>query len=587
MRRAAGLAAFLLLWSVHPGAGQDHPGAEGAPVPGMPDVPAGGATLRLRIEHDARPDAAAGLPVVLYALPAEGEPGLRGGVSDARGEVVFENVSADPETPYLVGVRFDEVPFGSRVRFAAGESELAVVLQISDPSPDTRRARLGEVELRFEDGCRGIQVIESWEVRNPGPRVIGVRESERAGRPPIFETRLPDAAAGFAPGPGAQGLELQGGRLAFWGPLHPGTQVIDWSYGMPGGARLERPFPGGATRVRVLARPGGPRVSGPGLAPGRPQAEPDGDWIASRAEPSDGRLDLGLEAGSGPASDGLALERAQLWVEVDDAALRVDERHEFEPVDGREASLLCVPLPAGAEELRFSGASLARDPSGDLAVRGPFPAGPFSLSLRYLLPRGAGPAELTRSFSLPLPLLSVYVADTGLRADSGRMHRRRPVLTDDRTYMHFEAFGLEPGEEVPLRLEPLPAGRRAPRPAVAAFLALSAAAALGFLAAPLRRRGAAPDLSPAPPESLERESLEAALGDLDHDFETGKLAAEDYEAFRAELGARVAALEVGRRARAAAPPADRCPGCGAAAPPPARFCSQCGECLPQGPGPAA
>ena len=83
--------------------------------------------------------------------------------------------------------------------------------------------------------------------------------------------------------------------------------------------------------------------------------------------------------------------RAELWLELDDAALEVDERIEL-VVDGQGAPLasaasplLCVPLPQNAGSLRFSNETLAaglrRDPSGELAIHGPLSRGTSQIAL--------------------------------------------------------------------------------------------------------------------------------------------------------------------------------------------------------------
>ena len=52
---------------------------------GTPDVPGGEATLRGQIVHASRPEADAGLPVLLYALPDSGAAGpARGRLRRAR-----------------------------------------------------------------------------------------------------------------------------------------------------------------------------------------------------------------------------------------------------------------------------------------------------------------------------------------------------------------------------------------------------------------------------------------------------------------------------------------------------------------------
>ena len=165
-----------------------------------------------------------------------------------------------------------------------------------------------------------------------------------------------------------------------------------------------------------------------------------------------------------------------------------------------------------------------------------------------------------------------------MRAPRGR---RRPVATDDRSYLHFEAFEIAADEVVLLSLRPLAASRRAPRSAVAAFLTLAAVTSLLVLAAPLRGRRAASEASSSA-LALEREAVYAGIRDLDHDFETGKLAEEDYEAFRSELRARAVALLREERLETATPSEPgppRCPECQTAVDADARFCSQCGAAL--------
>ena len=110
------------------------------------------------------------------------------------------------------------------------------------------------------------------------------------------------------------------------------------------------------------------------------------------------------------------------------------------------------------------------------------------------------------------------------------------------------------------------------------------AAALAFLIAPLRSRDAEPALLSrrALHAAGERESVLAALRDLEEDFATGKLDSEDHAQMRNELRARAVSLLAAERdapapAPAAAPPAVAiCPGCAAATAPGARFCSSCG-----------
>ena len=207
-------------------------------------------------------------------------------------------------------------------------------------------------------------------------------------------------------------------------------------------------------------------------------------------------------------------------------------------------------------------------------MRGPLPPGESIVALRYHLPAPDGAVALALRFPLQLPLLSVFVSDTGVRADTDRMHRRRSFRTDDRSYLHLEAFQVGAGEAVDLALSRLTPRRPLPMLARAGFAVLLAAVAVAFLIAPLRSRDAEPALLSrrASHAAAERESVLAALRDLEEDFATGKLDPEDHAQMRTELRARAVALLAAERdapapAAATAPPPSRA---ARAAPPRAR-----------------
>ncbi len=71
---AAGVAALVVAASTFTLLAIPSFAQEGAPEP-LADVPSGPATLRGRVIHDERPEANAGVEVVLYALGPEGQPG--------------------------------------------------------------------------------------------------------------------------------------------------------------------------------------------------------------------------------------------------------------------------------------------------------------------------------------------------------------------------------------------------------------------------------------------------------------------------------------------------------------------------------
>jgi hypothetical protein len=571
------------------------------PPPGTPDVPAGPGTIEGRIVHASRPAAASGLPVLLYALPETGSPGVREGVADAEGRFVFSNVSNDPNTVYLIGARMGAVPFGVRIRFAGGELKHSAVLRISDPTADAGGVSVAEARWQLESGCQSVLVGEAHTLRNAGSQVIFVPEADRQGREPLFRTTLPEGATGFEGHAGsfAGGLAFDGRRVDFWGPLYPGEQQLEFVWSLPvetDQGQLARVFDSGADRLRVRTASGAPAPRGAGLGPARAVNEAGRAWRdqeLGRVAPGR-RVEIEIPVPAVARSDALALREAQLWLELDDAALEVDAQLQLHVageaplVSDSGAPLLCLELPKGAEELRFSSQALelglSADGSNRLAVRGPLPGGDSILALRYHLPAPEASRVLALRFPLEVPLLSVFATDTGIQVDAGRMHRRRSFRNQDRGYLHFEAFQVAASELVEIALSRLEPRRPLPRLARAGFALLLAGCALAFLIAPLRSgrlepAWASPEASNA---AAERESVLAALRDLEEDFATGKLEPADHAQMRSELRARAARLLAAERAapvaaeRVPPPSPASCPSCSAATMPGARFCSSCG-----------
>jgi hypothetical protein len=581
--------------------------APGAAAQGTsPDIPAGPGAVVGRLVHGTRPEAAANIDVLLYALTPDGGGGLRQGVTDAEGRFRFDGVSNAPDVAYLVGARAGEIPFGSRFAFAPGETEHRIELTLQDPSADASDLVIGPVDLRIERGCTHLRFSHSHTVTNPGEQVVFVPEGARADAVPIFEVDMPAGVEGFESTLGREGVERDGTSVRFWGPLYPGTQQIEFGYGLAMETdRIEIGLPAGAPRLQVLAPEGVLDVASDALAPA-PGLELEGQtYTAQRTDAlaPGASLALALSLAERPLSP-ISTPRVELWLELDDAALEVSERMEVvvETPDGIAESqgepLLCIPLPPGALELRFSNemleAGLRRDPSGDLAIHGPLPAGPTNLAVRYRLPATGAGSELERRFDRPLPLLSVLVADNGIVPDTTRLHRRRTVRSGDRMFLHFEAFAIEPLEAVHLGLRRTPPRGTGGRWASVGFALLAGLASLGYLANPLRADAPAvsepDDFDPA---ALERDAFARALEDLDHDLETGKLAPEDHAVMRVELRTRAAAqlLPV---AGAGEPSAEEpsvkaadtpesssstCARCGFGTEPEDHFCSGCAAAL--------
>jgi hypothetical protein len=627
--RALALAGLVAAASVAPAAAQH------AETPGnVPDVPAGPAAIRGRVVHAEDPARAAGVEVMLYALPAGGSPGVRRTTSGADGGFAFEGVSNDPQTAYLIGARHQGVPFpGARIGFAAGQTEQAgVEVRIGDATSDPSSVSVRELELRV--GPRGgrLAVLELYRLDNQGVRTVYVPPDRRGAAPPAFRTELPAGAEEFhVPlGLAPEGLVHGEADVRFYGPVYPSAwpgpaaqdQGLSFEYLLPadaeGAVALRKRIAAPVGRVVVLAPADGREPQVPG-ARREEEIEIEGRrwrrWIYEGVA-SGRELALAFHVPAvRTAPESLRLEESRIFLELDDAALRVQEELRFTvdgdaPVVGRPGEpLLALHVPDGAVELRFDRGLFERglraSDAGDAILDGPLPPGETVIQLQYHLPvpdPDAG-AVFARRFDRSLPLLSIFVADTGLRFSSERLHRRRPVSTPDRNYLHLEAFQVEPDETVSLSLAQLGAPAGLPRAARYGLVALAAAAAVVFLGGPIRRERAGAPGQQAGREPLdepgedaalhEREAVYAALRDLEHDHETAKVSDEDYALMRQELRARAAAL---LRAEAEAPrpgalrppaplaaPAAGCRSCGAAPRPGDRFCARCGAALEDDP----
>lgn len=612
LRRAALAAVAGALLAASPARTQ-HPGSD---TGGAPDVPPGPASIRGRVLEPAGAGAA-DVEVVLYALPQGQAPGVRRGTTDADGRFVFQGIANDPSTAYLLGARRGEIAFpGERVSFGEGELDREVTIQLADASPDVRGVSVEESRLRV-DGVGGrIVVTESHRLRNPSTQVVFVPEAERASRAAAFRTTLPPDTDGLTGPLGVlpEGLVRTGDELAFFGPLYPGEQELTFTYLLPskeGSTSVLRRLASGAASVTLLAPESGPVVEAEGLAPGTPVSLGGRSYralVGGRVLPG-GRVAFNVSLPPAQADpSALSVSEVRAFVEQDGAAVIVRENHRLSVAGDRmlvapaEGGLYRIAVPDGASDIRFAtdppGIVLAPAEDGGIEVAGPVPAGESTIELLYHVPVSDGASEVVLQSSRGVPLLSIFVADTGLELASDRLHRRRPVRTEDRTYLHLEAFDVEPNERVALRMETLSRGSASAGTVAAIVAALGVAAIAALLAAPLRRSpGTAAPEAAAPAESREREALYAAMQDLEEDFETGKLSEEDHALLRDELRARALGLlreeEVASsRSAGAEAPATRadsvaaqvgvasapaCTDCGAALRPGDRFCARCGS----------
>ena len=98
----------------------------------------------------------------------------------------------------------------------------------------------------------------------------------------------------------------------------------------------------------------------------------------------------------------------------------------------------------------------------------------------------ASPCPFVREFPFEVSLLSFLVADTGLIVETKDLHRRRPIRTEDRKYLHLEAFGVKPSAQVRISVQPLELRRPMAQWASAGFAVVAGLLAIGFLTVPLR-----------------------------------------------------------------------------------------------------
>ncbi len=580
-----------------------------------PDVPPGDGAIAVRVVDAEDGTPIAGVDVALYALSAEGVPGLRHGKSDEQGRFRFEKVSRSPSLAYLVGARYAGVPYpGSRLSFEDGSPEQEVEIRITALTADPGDLVAGRAELRLQRTADGVRVVQTLHVENRGDRTFYVPAADRAQHTPALRALLPRGAGDFEMPLGVvpEGVVREGRRIAWWGPVHPGRQDLSFStvLPLPGSEndrasdsertrRTERlslrwTLPSGASAVRVWV-PTAAELRATGLSPAKQPAEGAAGFAAFEgpALRAGGGLDLVVQLPPAHIDpEAVRPMEVRAILSGDDAALEVTETHMLR-VEGKERvlgtpsrPLYRVTLPPGVSRLRFGasaeGVSLMPDDRGGLALQGEVDPGELRVEVAYRLATEGFPLRFDRRFDRRIPLLSIFLADTGdLRPRSDRLHRRRPVRTADLTYMHFEAFEVEPEETVQLEVDRQPPHLRLGPWVQRGSVALGGVVVLLLLAAPLwsGRAGTPPEAeAPETPAARERAALVAALRDLEHDAETGKIAPQDYEGLRQELRAQALALwKQERETSAEAGRGEEAPtSAGAPVPSAARFCTQCG-----------
>ena len=285
--------------------------------------------------------------------------------------------------------------------------------------------------------------------------------------------------------------------------------------------------------------------------------------------------------------------RVQQLIGLENTDRSVLQRAAGAPPLARFALLPNRSAEVGAS-LMFSPADISTAADGTAEYRGPVFPGMQWLTVTYEIDSGGGPDLISElAFPEPLDRFELYVRDPGGLAIYAQPLHAAPLHVERESgapvpYQSFLGFDLAAGTRIPLRLEAVPpAGSQSVAAALVAVLFGLLGVFVGLPVAEGARAGGRERETRAPEGPAV--ALAAALADLEHDFEMGKISAEDRERQREELRreavqemARIQAAQPTRRSREApAPPAARfCSGCGhPAVAPDARFCSACGRKL--------
>jgi hypothetical protein len=562
---AAGILLAVML--VHSGAAYAQ--LEGGAGAAAPPPPPGPGEIVVQLISEDPQASLSGVSIVLYSLASNGSPGLVNGETDAQGRATFSGISNAPNIVYLVGARYAQIPFGERVSFPADRTDAAVTIKVSKPTGVVSGVTIDEFRMRLDWTGGRILVTEKISLTSSGSRVIQLPASDPSAA--IIQRPLPSFVKDFAPGPNSMGDELaiQEGSLRFTGPLYPGVQQIEYQYSFPADASdtpLQLPIELHQTASRVVvvvAGTSGIQVEGPGLGEIREIASEMGERLSSwtRGALLGGeRFEIAMTLPEGRTDPSLlSIPRSDVVIDLDDIRVNanVDLQLTVEPgapvVGTAERPLMHIALPAGATLERLTPEAeilgIIRKADGSFDVIGPIGAGQHKLAYSYRIPSHPEGVEIGMTFPLEIETLNILIADTGVALDSSRLHRRRPFRNGTRNYLHREAFNVSPDEVVDLALEPLRATGIPQQASIAITIAAVAGATL-FLMAPLRKVARLQVVEDPKLIALRdaREAMYASIGDLDHDFETGKLEASDHAEMRADLVAQ--AIELLRRERA-------------------------------------
>lgn len=578
----------------------------------VPDVPPGAASIFGRLLHPLGSAKTAGSTIVLYSLAADGSPGIRTTLTDASGGFHFADLSSASGITYLVGASYAGIPYGKRVAFEPGQSEITLVIDVDDPSADTSLVSVGDTSLRVEWIGASLAIEEIHQLENAGDEVIFVAREHRANTPPPFRITLPAGVERLDTSLSgvAEGYEVRGNELIFWGPVYAAGLELRFRYLVPiaraaqEGMKLRWTLDSGSRRTSLLYPPTGPTLSMTGVAAGADVSLGERSfhalYLGDLAPGSSFEVAVSLPEMSNDIS-AISFPRADFWLDADDTFLQVKFELHLEVAPGAhltgsmDAPLIRFALPPEAELRGYNQDSqkLGLLPiAGGLGLIGPLSPGATTMGFSYRLPVVDSQPKIELRLPGAVKLLNVLIADTGIVVKADRLHRLRPFRQGTRVYLHREAFSIDAGEVVRLSMDLI---NRGPEGRNSNLFATSALAAIGvwFVVSPLfrgRRTGTA-QFERTRIRS-ERDLVYEAIRDLELDFETAKIEAADYQTLRGELRGRALELLQQERDANALPatagqpsraqhsvpqtPATNCHSCGNELSAGWQFCPKCG-----------
>ena len=596
MQKIIPLLLFLAITTASIGFAQ-----ETNPTPTAGDVPTGPAQISVHVKHANSGQAVPGVEVILYSLDRSGKPGVRRGISDEQGRFVFRTIAID--LAYLVGARYKEVPFsGGSIFFDNTESEKTIDLFVREITDQRQRLAVNRHEVGLEWQGQQLLVREEVRLTLQGEEVLYLNKKAEQGRTkPAFRSALLPGATDFRMPLGVipEGVEQREDEVLFYGPFHPGENALSFQYNLVLPEKIEfyktllsptgefqLRFPQGDLSVKAASLETQEMVTEEGR---------NLHQLSAQNLKANTRIPILLTRPTlSYQPEALQILNARWVLEMDAAALRVSEEYRINnSASGflgapEDEVLLRISIPNAAQDLRFPAKQFElgiASHEGGLVLRGPIPPGETSIQLAYQLPVEHSSLLFERQLPGALPLLSVFIADTGIQVDNQRLHRRRPVHSEGRNYIQLEAFQIEAQEKVSLELTPLRAKRKNWVQNRWLWSSLALFACLLFLLPALfdrQTRLPQSNSDEIPPLQQERRATVEALRDLEHDFETGKLEKQDYQNMRDELRQRAMTLrekELSQQQSTPPPSIINCPACKSTTQQQDRFCAQCGQPL--------